>query len=173
MRNLGLLLLTVWLPAFDIDSTSSEVMKPKPGSGLSVSLAKGGSTVVFHNTGPDSVFIVKSLDGSVDCILMPNYRFTIRDPDGQPVKQKRRRCGLCGPWADTRWPQDYLIEIKPGATYSEGIWLDGYYKFEREGRHTISFEYDYEPTEGRLKPPPQAWRGKLRAPEIVMDYKKE
>jgi hypothetical protein len=65
------------------------------------------------------------------------------------------------------------VEIKPGATYSEDVWLDGYYKFEREGRHTISFEYVYQPTENHLKPPPQAWRGTLRAPEIIWDYKKK
>ncbi|HEY7312347.1 MAG TPA: hypothetical protein VH643_23490, partial [Gemmataceae bacterium] len=34
MRNLGVLLLAVWLPASDIDSISSEVAKAKPGDGL-------------------------------------------------------------------------------------------------------------------------------------------
>lgn len=172
MHKLGLLLLATWLSACDMDSTSSEVAKAKPGGGLSISLAEGGSTVVFHNAGPDSVYILKPLDGSVNCWQWPYYRFTIRDPDGQPV-EFGPRCGHSGLWANTRWPQDYLVEIKPGATYSEDVWLDGYYKFEREGRHTISFEYVYQPTENHLKPPPQAWRGTLRAPEIIWDYKKK
>lgn len=169
MRNLSVLLLVVWMPACVLDSRH-EVARAKPGSGLSVSLAEGGSTVVFHNAGPDTVYILKPLDGSVNCMQWPYYRFTIRDLDGQPVKFKGR-CGISGLWADTRWPQDYLVEIKPGAIYSKDVGLGGYYEFERKGRYTISFEYVYQPTENRLKPPPQAWRGTLRAPEIVCDYK--
>lgn len=176
MRNWSVLLLAVLLP--------SDVAKTKPGSGLTVTLDKRDGSVVFHNGGPGSVYLLKALDGSVEQMLMPYYRFTVRDPDGRPVKRKGRMCGFCGIWADTRWPQDYLVEIKPGSSYAVNRGWGWYFDFRREGPHTISFEYVYQPRKGDLdsprmawprsvlNPPPKAWRGTVTAPDIVMDYKK-
>lgn len=168
MRIWGMLLV-MSLSVSDIDSTSSEVAAPR---GLTVTLDKQSECVVFLNSGPDSVFILKPVDGSVNCWHMPYYRFTVRDPNGKQVGF-RGRCGHSGLWWKTKWPQDYLVEIKSGASYSVDTGWSLYYEFRHNGPHTISFEYVYEPREGDFDPPAKAWRGKVAAPDIVINYKKE
>lgn len=172
MRAWSVLLFAVSLSACDLDSTSSEVAAPKPGSGLTVTLDKRDGTIVFQNAGPSPVYILKPIDGSVDGRLMPSYRFTVRDPDGQPVKLKPIKCGCCGVWANTKWPQDYLVEIKPGTSYRVDTGWGWHFDIRRDGPHTVSFEYIYQPTNERYAPPPTAWRGKIAAPDIILSFKK-
>jgi hypothetical protein len=169
MRKWSVLLI---LPseARDLNSNSNEVAMP--GNGLTAKLDDRDGSVVFHNGGSKPLYILKPLDGFVDCRQISYYHFAVRDPNGKPL-EFRPGCALSGLWAGTKWPQDYLVEIKPDASYSVGIWLDGYFRFERNGPHTISFEYVYQPTEDSLAPSPQPWRGAIAAPSIVMTYKPE
>src|SRR5690349_1368657 len=86
------------------------------GDGLTVEL--GHDLVVrFRNMGRDSVFILKPMDGSKECLHMPYYRFTVLDAAGQPLQLRRdRMCNHSGLWAQTKWPADYLVELKPGGS---------------------------------------------------------
>lgn len=121
----------------------------------------------FHNATPKPVSILKPVDGSLVCRHMPYYRFTIRDPDGQKLPINAG-CGLSGLWADTRWPQDYLVEIPPGKSYKTQMTVY-FLRFKKKGAHTVSFEYVYEPTKERFAPPLQAWRGSLKASDSMLN----
>jgi hypothetical protein len=123
----------------------------------------------FRNAGPNPVSVLKALDGSVECWHMPYYRFTIWNADRQPLKTGPR-CAHSGLWVDTRWPQDYLVEIKPGANFDEEVAIPC--KVEQEGPHTIAFEYVYQPGKEEFDPPPSAWRGSVKAPEVVLNLKR-
>jgi hypothetical protein len=127
-------------------------------------------TVRFRNLGPRPVGILKPLDGSEHCLLMPYYRFNVTDPDGGLLERLPRECAFWGPWPANEWPQDQLVEIQPGATLDVETYLP--YRFGREGPHTIDFEYVYEPIRERLPPPPTAWRGSIKASEVVIDVTK-
>src|SRR4051794_30030758 len=99
---------------------------------------------------------------------MPHYRFTLWNAAHQPLKLTPR-CGLSGLWANTRWPQDYLVEIKPGASFAVELPLPC--DIERPGPHTVAFEYVYQPKEERFAPPPGAWRGSVKAADVVLNLK--
>src|SRR3954470_19857147 len=142
----------------------------RPGSGLYA--VRGGDSVVirFRHAGPGPVSVLKPLDGSADGQHMPYYRLGVRDGDGRPL-ERARGCGNCeGLWYETRWPQDYLVEIGPGATFDVELALP--FGVKRDGPHTVSFEYVYEPTNEDFAPPPAAWRGSVKAAETVVDLKK-
>lgn len=124
--------------------------------------------ISFHNDTPKPVYILKPVDGSFPCWHMPYYRFTVRHPDGR-ILRFGNGCGrwCSGLWADTKWPQDYLVEIPPGESYERQRTVY-YLNLERSGAYTVSFEYVYEPTEELFTPPPQAWRGSVKAPDFVL-----
>lgn len=142
----------------------------RPGTGLY--LVRGLDSVIirFHNAGPQAVTILKPLDGSSDCRHMPYYRFTVWDRNGQVLKPMKG-CGHSGLWEGTQWPQDYLVEIKPGASFDVEEALA--FEFERDGPHTIAFEYVYEPTNEFFAPPAGAWRGSVKSATVVLNVKRE
>jgi hypothetical protein len=128
----------------------------------------------FHNGGPGSAYIMKPLDGSFDGrgeYCMPSYRLRIQDPDGQLLNRAKRDCNEWGKWAGTKWPDDYLVEIKEGHTCDSKVTLTDF-EVIQTGLHTVSFEYVYQqPRDGRYLPPPEAWRGFFKAPDIVVMLK--
>jgi hypothetical protein len=149
------------------DGLSVQILPP-PDRNPAVNL--DGVFVEFHNRGKKPVYIFKQLDGSVNCWQMPNYHFTLRDAAGRLVEY-RGRCGLSGIWADTKWPDDYIVEIKPGARYREPIWLTGYFQVPRSGPYTVSFEYVYQSKDGPYPPPANAWLGTAKAADVVIGLK--
>lgn len=181
----ALLLLTgafsiILLPGcVDDVKRSEDVSAVAPPGGLSVKVTtlphppdrdRFYVRICFHNTTPKPVCILKPVDGSLTCRHMPYYRFTVRDPDGWTLPIGAG-CNITGLWADTQWPQDYLVEIAPGASVEREMTVY-YLQFERGGPHTVSFEYVYNPTEELFAPPPRAWRGTVKAPDFVLKVPK-
>lgn len=164
------------------DAASNQPVPPPvlaPGSGLTVEVRKGTGIMAirghnsvkirFRNAGPDTVTIVKALDGSSACRLMPWYRFMV-DRKGQRLKPMPG-CGNFGLWESSKWPKDYLVELKPGDAYESEELLPC--EVEQAGPHTISFEYTYQPAkEEHFAPPPSAWRGTVKAASVVLDLQK-
>ena len=137
-----------------------------------------GATVRFRNGGPDPVWVLRPLDGSRDGRLMPYYRLTVTGPP-DPDDRVRGLCPYCGTWANTEWPRDYLVEVPAGGAAelkaAVGGWLPG------AGRYVLDFEYVYLPAgqgagasgwvNDPLVPPAQAWRGRVAAPAVGLDYR--
>jgi hypothetical protein len=143
----------------------------RPGSGLYA--ARGLYSVIlrFHNAGPEAVAILKPLEGSLECKYMPYYRFSVWDRDHKPLKPMRPACPPMGLQEGTQWPQDYLVEIKPGASFDLEQPLAC--EVERDGPHTVAFEYVYQPTNETLAPPAGVWRGSVKADAVMLNVKRE
>jgi hypothetical protein len=132
----------------------------------------------FRNIGEKPLFIIKPLDGSFECRFIPYYRLTLIDPDGEPLKP-RGGCKPAGLFSDTKWPQDYLVEIAGGEHWDRHFPDIAYrYNVQQTGQHTIAFEYVYEPEkdpgwqgERPTPPPAKAWRGTVRAAPVVMELR--
>jgi hypothetical protein len=142
----------------------------RPGSEDYAAWGRSSVIIRFHNVGPIPVSILKPLDGSTYEWHMPYYRLTVRDTKGEPLELSPR-CGNSGLWADTEWPRDYLVPIKPKASYDVEVPLPC--TIRKDGRYTVSFEYVYEPEEERFSIPPSAWRGIVRAEPVELDLKKD
>jgi hypothetical protein len=153
-----------------VPKTGDLTVEVRAGSGLYACRGLESVTVRFHNAGRDSVFVLKPLDGSDDDTYMPYYRFGVRDADGRTPAPCGGRCVAAGLWASTKWPDDYLVEIKPSAHFD--IERPLYCDIVKAGRYKISFEYLYQPTNERFAPPPRALRGSINAAEVTLDLKK-
>ena len=62
-----------------------------------------------------------------------------------------------------------MVEIRPGADFDVEVAIRC--EVERGGPYAIAFEYVYQPTNERFDPPPGAWRGSVKVPEVVLDLK--
>jgi hypothetical protein len=122
-------------------------------------------TLRFSNDGTAPAYLIRRVDGSEHGRHMPYYRWSAVGPDGKRLKLVGR-CGNTGPnglWSDTRWPEDYLIELKPGMSYEKTFSLP--LRVEKAGVHRVRFEYVYRADPRGLLPPAGAWQGRLVAAE--------
>jgi hypothetical protein len=76
-----------------------------------------------------------------------------------------------GLWEGRRWPQDYLVPIKPGAGFETEEALPC--EVEKDGPHTIAFEYVYQPKDEQFAPPAGAWRGSVKSVPVVLHLKRQ
>jgi hypothetical protein len=97
---------------------------------------------------------------------MPAYVLTVFDQTGRPIP--RVHVSGCGTLPNDEWPRDYLAEVRPGASVE--VYVVDAVKALPAGRYTIRFEYAYLPGPDDLRPPAQAWRGRVAAPDVVVDY---
>jgi hypothetical protein len=142
----------------------------RAGSGAYAVRGQYSVIIRFLNSGPEPVYLLKPLDGSMEDVFMPYYRIKVWDADNEPLKPLPRCGNFGGTWWGTEWPQDYLVELKPGASLDRECLVP--YEIPHDGRYNVSFEYVYEPRGGgRLAPPPGAWRGSVKAPTTVVDLK--
>jgi hypothetical protein len=134
----------------------------------------------FTNTSDRSVTILKPLDGSGWGWHRPHYDYEVRDATGTRI-DPGGRCGMSGPWADTTWPEDYLLVLPPGRSHTLS-WSDFPHVLE-PGDYIVTLRYKvdpefyqkaypelYGPDGERLSPPhplpPQSWTGTLTSPPL-------
>ena len=170
-----LLGLTLGVLAFALPSDSHEPAPPDPIAVEIVSthvLNDRASEIHlalrFTNRTATSIFLLKQLEGSDRDVHMPYYRFRVTDHRGDPV----RGGGYCNAggvlWSGTTWPKDYLVEVRPGESLRDVYRLSSTPTVP--GSYTIDFEYVYLPNETAYpSPPPQAWRGILRAMSVMVE----
>jgi hypothetical protein len=127
---------------------------------LKLELRDAPLAVKFVNVGKEPIRILKPLDGSQWCWMMPYYRLTVINDHDREIDYAPR-CGNYGePYSDTKWPDDYLVVIKPGGSYTHGLTHN--HNIYEAGRYRLRFEYVFTP---RLKgiragPYPEGlWRG--------------
>lgn len=148
---------------------------------VSVSLDDQGATynrvvLKFTNTGPKRrLNLLRPLDGSLWCWLMPRYAFTVKDQQGRAVPLMAR-CGNYGhPFSGTKWPGDYLIKLDPGKSISIPVCLP--HKVPRDGKYTVEFEYVYDLKPASKTPGGQAypitlWRGSVKSEPVQLELRK-
>jgi hypothetical protein len=126
------------------------------------------AAVRLRNCGPDPAWVLQPflLGGSRDGRYMPAWVLTVLDPAGRPVP--RVHVPGCGTVPDLKWPEDYLSEIRPGAALEVRL-IDTVEPLPA-GRYTVRFEYAYLPGPADLPPPAEAWRGRVTAGDVVVDY---
>ena len=158
----------------ETDSNAASEPLPEP-TGLVLELQAVPFGVNFHNKGKTPLQVLKPIDGSEWCWVMPHYRLALVDEVGKKAHLVSR-CGNHGlPYGDTRWPDDYLVVVPPGKSHFHPLDADLY---NREGgRYTAVFEYKFLPgTESGPGPenpyPPGLWRGKAVSNEIVIRLSK-
>ena len=74
--------------------------------------------VSIQNTGKADVVILKPLDGSLWSWRLPYYSFIVKDQSGKMLTMMGR-CGNTGLWGGTKWPDDYLLVLKPGEQFKK------------------------------------------------------
>jgi hypothetical protein len=128
--------------------------------------------VTLRNTGRESIRILKPLDGSDYCWHLPFYRFSVKDKAGNPVPLGSR-CGVSGLWADTKWPDDYLLVLKPGGSFSTEFYLPQ--RIPADGIYKVKFEYVMDLTlkEKQFKYPNGLWQGIAVSREMDFKLKKQ
>ena len=133
--------------------------KSRPDA-LKVTISDAPLTVTFTNQGDEPIRILKPLDGSESCWIMPYYKLTVTDKDGREIPRSAR-CGMYGyPYWHTKWPDDYLVTIPAQASYS--LPLRPNHDVPLTGSYTLCFHYIFTPDTkwtpgGRY--PRNLWRG--------------
>lgn len=134
---------------------------------LKVEISDSPLTVKFINTSTESLRILKPLDGSEWCWIMPHYKLTVTDRRGQTIPLSVR-CGLYGyPYYETKWPDDYLVEIPAGGSYSRPLELN--HDVPASGTYTLCFHYIFRPDNNRTRGgryPRHLWRGEVSSNTI-------
>lgn len=117
--------------------------------------------VTIRNTNDTDVTIVKPLNGSVWSWYLPFYSFHVTDADGKELRMATRHF-VSGLYPGTKWPDDYLVVLKPGGAYSRQ--LDLLFTIPKTGDYTVTFHYVMDISKDRYKGklleyPEQAWKG--------------
>jgi hypothetical protein len=151
---------------------------PEVGATLSISLRPSKTedefVARFTNVSQDVVRILKPLDGSEHSWLMPHYAYSVADGKGTKFKLFGR-CGHYGqPYSDTKWPDDYLVELRPGETHDETVWFPVY--IPDDGEYAVSLEYKFtpKPDEKLLsgdKYPAELWHGAVKSKPLRVKLK--
>lgn len=128
--------------------------------------------VRFTNLSARELGIFKPLDGSEWEWHQPFYRFIITNDQGEALPLGGR-CWTSGLWADTQWPDDYLIVLKPGEVYEK--WVIIPCRIPAADRYLVSFEYVYDKVPAgkglELPVPPGAWIGRAVAAPVMLELK--
>ena len=136
--------------------------------------SKGQITASFTNNGKNEIGILRPLDGSMWRWHMPYYDFSVFDSQGDPVKIGGR-CGHSGLWANTKWPDDYLVVLRPGTSWSVDLHLP--FEIPENDNYHVTLSYIYESTTGRKKlnmPYPEGlWVGVLKSNLIKLPRKRD
>ena len=147
-------------------STPQGRAEPADNPALAVSLKMTDNeefVVRFVNQSDKPIRILKPLDGSYYSWIMPHYAFSLDDGKESKVDQFPR-CGNFGnPYADTTWPDDYLVEIGPGKSHEESTYL--LFVLPEDGEYTVTFEYVFTPDSdllptGQHAYPRKLWKGR-------------
>jgi hypothetical protein len=117
--------------------------------------------VTVANNGNEDIVILKPLDGSQWSWHLPFYRFTVIDEQGR-VSAMGARCGISGLWANTKWPADYIVTLKPGESFKKT--LEVLFAIPEDGEYQVKFEYvmelEKDPHKGTfLEYPVEVWKG--------------
>ena len=134
---------------------------------LKAEISDAPLTVKFVNCGDEPIRILKPLDGSEWCWIMPYYKLTVTDERGKEIPRSAR-CGMYGyPYSDTKWPDDYLVTIAAHGSYS--LPLRPNHDIPVTGSYTLCFHYIFEPDTkwtpgGRY--PKSLWRGEVTSNTI-------
>lgn len=138
-------------------------------SPLKLELQANPLAVKFVNVSKRPLHILKPLDGSECCWIMPHYKLAIRNENGDEIPH-RSRCGLFGfPYTGTKWPDDYAVTIEAGGSYIHRI--EFVHNIPEAGAYTFRFEYRFTPVSdftpgGRY--PMNLWQGTAESNTIVM-----
>lgn len=149
--------------------TGCSILGPhaQTSSTLKVELSDSPLTVKFINTGVEPIHLLKPLDGSESCLIMPYYKLTVTDEHGKKIRHSAE-CGLYGfLYENTKWPGDYLVTIPAGASYTHPLELD--HDIPLTGVYTVHFRYIYDPNsnqKGGRRYPRNLWRGEASSNPI-------
>lgn len=120
--------------------------QPRPPI-LTLELRVDPLTARFINTGRDPVRILKPLDGSEWCWIMPYYRLTVID-DRDREAALAPRCKLHGfPYSGTAWPADYVVTIPAGGEYTHPVSHN--HVLREAGTYRVRLEYLFAPKADR------------------------
>jgi hypothetical protein len=143
-------------------------------SPLKLELHDSPLAVTFTNTSPKPIRILKPLDGSEWCWIMPHYKLTVTTAEGQVIPMGPR-CGLFGhPYSDTKWPDDYLVTIPPGGSHKQP--LTAFHAIKATGTYNLQFHYIHKPDTDETPGgpyPPNLWRGETSSNTIKMRLERQ
>lgn len=141
---------------------------------------KGYFDILFTNTSDEAVKILKPLDGSFFGWHQPHYKFQVLNSEDEELKFVSR-CKFSGLWANTEFPENYLVEVPANeSTKITGVLP---YTIPESGEYKVSLEYVYDYTnvpasikgsgeEPWNQPVEGVWEGSLKSNEITLQLKK-
>ena len=127
---------------------------------LTVELSGSPLRVKFTNVSDQQIRILKPLDGSAWCWLMPHYRLSVRRDGGEELPSASR-CKMYGLWSGLEWPSDYIVDIPPGGAFvhEPSVVSD----IPAAGEYDVQFEYVFRPGDNnrvfKEAYPPGVWVG--------------
>ena len=128
--------------------------------------------VRFTNTTNKPIRILRPLDGSLWCWHMPHYKLDVVDEDGKQL-QLSGRCGNSGLWANMKWPDDYVVTIRPTESFEKEVGIN--HVIPKDGECTVRFSYTYADTNTQLetvKYPDALWEGTVESKPINLTLRK-
>jgi hypothetical protein len=147
---------------------ASRQANTSPSNPLKLELLNSPLSVKFTNTGRETLYLLKPLDGSESCWIMPFYDLSVTDKNGQQLK-RGSRCKLFGLYGDMKWPDDYLLALPPGGSYSHPLHL--HHVIAASGTHTLRFRYIFKQEKTKMRNisyPSNIWQGEATSNPIKM-----
>ena len=151
---------------FTVGSAFGADTPPQP-TPLKLELTATPLAVTFTNTSTEPLRILKPLDGSEWCWIMPHYKLTVSNERGQEVPFTIRCKSFGYPYTDTKWPDDYLIIIPAGGTYKHTFNTN--HDIKAPGTFNLRFQYIFLPKTDQTPGgpyPPNLWRGEASSNTI-------
>jgi hypothetical protein len=153
-------------------ASGSNRAEPEPGLQVEVLASPLPSRyprprVRFTNNTTATIQVLKPIDGSEWCWVMPYYQFTVTNAAGKGMKLVPR-CGMHGhPYSDTKWPDDYLIVLKPAESHTLPVDLP--FVLPKAGTYEIQFAYAFRLGEKSVRGvayPPGLWTGEVQSKSV-------
>lgn len=140
--------------------------------GVAKKSAAPGVRVRFENHMLTPLKILRPLDGSEWGWHMPQYALSIVDSTGMSIPMGTR-CGMSGLYSGLKWPDDYLIRLRPGDAYEMTVNL--YRSIPVRTRYRVSFSYTYSTLKkpGKentgIQYPDDLWRGTATSKPVELE----
>lgn len=117
----------------------------------------------FINASDKTIRLLKPMDGSSRSLIYPHYASSVVDNKGRALPVKDGWCGLIWFWSNWKWPEDYLVELKPGESFQMPFVV--IHQVPESGEYTVTLRYAFKPKHGEKifneSYPPGLWTGEV------------
>lgn len=131
-------------------------------------------TAIFKNTSDQTIRILKPMDGSTRSLVYPHYASSVSDQERKIMPLQTGWCALIWFWSNTKWPDDYIVALKPGEIFEMPFLV--VHQIPKTGKYIVTLRYEFAPKADEKifneSYPSNLWIGKVTSNPVTVTLEK-